>query len=49
MQLLLRHGGTGDQFRVEDVVRQDTNLLTRRGEIVRPSPTPTVAPTVPQA
>jgi len=49
MQPFLRHGGNGDQFRVEDVVRQDTNLLTRRGEILRPAPTPTVAPTVPQA
>ena len=49
MQPFLRHAGTGDQFRVEDVVRQATNLLTRRGEILRPAPTPTVAPTVPQA
>ena len=49
MQPFLRHGGIGDQFRVEDVVRQATNLLTRRGEILRPAPTPTVAPTVPQA
>ena len=49
MQPFLRRGGTGDQFRVEDVVRQDPNLLTRRGEILRPAPTPTAAPTVPQA
>src|SRR5256885_5060635 len=49
MQPFLRHGGIGDQFRVEDVIRQHTNLLTRRGEVLRPAPTPTVAPTVPQA
>ena len=49
MQPFLRRGGTGDQFRVEDVVRQYPNLLTRRGEILRPAPTPTAAPTVPQA
>jgi hypothetical protein len=49
MQPFLRRGGTGDQFRVEDVVRQDANLLTRRGEILRPVPTPTVAPTIPLA
>ncbi len=49
MQPFLRHSGTGDQFHVEDVVRQDTNLVTRRGEILRPAATPTVAPTVPQA
>jgi hypothetical protein len=49
MQPFLRHGGNGDQFRVEDVGRQDTDLLTRRGEILRPAPTPTVAPTVPQS
>jgi len=49
IQPFLRRGGTGDQFRVEDVVRQDANLSNRRGEILRPAPTPTVAPTVPQA
>jgi hypothetical protein len=48
MQPFLRHGGTGHQFRVEDVVRKGVDLLTRRGEILRPAPTPTVAPTVPQ-
>src|SRR5947207_4388704 len=49
IQPFLRRGSTGDQFRVEDVVRQDANLSNRRGEILQPAPTPTVAPIVPQA
>jgi hypothetical protein len=49
MQPFFRHDGTGDQFRVEDAVRKGADLLTPRGEILRPAPTPTVAPTVPQA
>jgi hypothetical protein len=47
MQPFLRHGGNGEQFRVQDVVRQDANLLTRQGELLRPAPAPTVAPNVP--
>jgi hypothetical protein len=49
MQLFLRRDGTGDLFRVEDVMRRGPNLFTRQGEALLPVPTPTpsATPTAP--
>jgi hypothetical protein len=40
MQRFFRHDGSGDIFRVEDVVRSGLNLLNRKGEMLRPLSTP---------
>jgi hypothetical protein len=37
MQRFWRHDGVGDVFRVEDVVRNGRDLLTREGEILEPA------------
>ncbi|HEY2104070.1 MAG TPA: hypothetical protein VGH08_12560 [Chthoniobacterales bacterium] len=45
MQPFLRRAGSGDLFRVEDVVRNGRDLVNRRGDILRPVPTPTPSAT----
>ncbi len=48
MQPFLRRSGAGDLFRVEDVVRNGTNLLTGGGVPLRPVATPSPTPTPPE-
>jgi hypothetical protein len=45
MQRFLRHDGTGDIFRVKDVVRNGRDLLTRGGDLLLPSSAPSPGPT----
>jgi len=47
MQRFFRHDGIGDLFRVEDVVRNGRNLLTRQGDTLVPTsaPSPSATPT----